>query len=70
MIRQQAFKYELAPTGEQVRLMRRFAGARRHRFRTPLADQCSCWLGTPPSVAASRESRQTPSLGLEPGRGV
>lgn len=39
MYRQQAFKYELMPTGEQTRLMRRFAGARRFVYNKALALQ-------------------------------
>jgi putative transposase len=39
MLRRQAFKYELMPTGQQQRQMRRFAGARRFVFNTALALQ-------------------------------
>ncbi|CAM3595687.1 transposase [Polaromonas hydrogenivorans] len=39
MLRLQAFKYELMPSGEQTRNMRRFAGARRFVFNKALALQ-------------------------------
>jgi len=39
MLRLQAFKYELMPTGEQQRKMRRFAGSCRFVFNTALALQ-------------------------------
>ena len=39
MQRVQAFKYELMPTGEQQRKMRRFAGSRRFVFNKALAVQ-------------------------------
>ncbi|ABM35603.1 RNA-guided endonuclease InsQ/TnpB family protein [Polaromonas naphthalenivorans] len=39
MLRLQAFKYELVPSGEQTRNMRRFAGARRFVFNKALALQ-------------------------------
>ncbi|WP_205738513.1 helix-turn-helix domain-containing protein [Billgrantia endophytica] len=39
MQRLQAFKYELIPTGEQVRNMRRFAGSCRFVFNKALALQ-------------------------------
>ena len=43
MQRQQAFKFELRPTGEQARLMRRFAGAKRFVFNKALALQKSLY---------------------------
>jgi putative transposase len=42
VIRQQAFKYELMPNGEQERDMRRFAGASRFVFNKALALQKAC----------------------------
>ncbi len=39
MHRRQAFKYELMPTGEQQRMMRRFSGACRFVFNKALALQ-------------------------------
>ena len=39
MKRQQAFKFELQPNGEQIRTMRRYAGACRFVFNKALAMQ-------------------------------
>ncbi|MGF6602076.1 transposase [Paraburkholderia sp. GAS448] len=71
MLRLQAFKYELMPTGEQQRQMRRFAGACRFVFNKALAMQKENYeaggkfIGYVPMakhLTAWRNGRETPWL--------
>jgi putative transposase len=71
MQRLQAFKYELMPTGEQLRDLRRFAGACRFVFNQGLAlqkeryergDKKLGYAGLCKKLTAWRNSKQTPWL--------